>query len=393
MTQFLFVEDAFVSFYDLASKQSKFLLPQDINPCINFYDKIKLGEKLTVNQGSYILKILSKYKSQAIDIGLIYDNILTSPSWKNDFRVLDLSKEVFVEVVDKSIEICLRFPFSLKSAFEKEIEQHSSNSSRWDHDRKIRVIEFSKCNIIQLYEFCCNHGFNIDDSFRTLVSQVEEVWNNQESIVCHSKILDDLVLVNAPESAIEYYENNKSTCLEKNIFLAKTMGYPIRLENVPTSNFEKICSTSERMFWLKSMKDFFEVYKKVGGTAAVLLDRNTTNVKDWLLDFVNVSDHYISRELVKVCFREENTKNSTLNMWIKDNNLGGKVEHGKILIFQHKPPKWLFSKDIDVKIVITNSFTPINEPISNAWINHHQCVIYVGNIKPTPTRNQQFVNL
>jgi hypothetical protein len=226
-----------------------------------------------------------------------------------------------------------------------------------------------------------------------LVSQVEEVWNNQESIVCYSNAESEVVLKNAPDSAIEYFKNNSSQVLEQDMFLAKSMGYPVRLKNTPLTHFEKICSTTERTFWLKSTTDFFEVYKKIGGTVAVLLDRNTADIKEWLADFVSVSEKYISKEFVKVCFREDKSSNSLFNQWVKDSGLGGKVEDGKILIFLHKPPKWLFSKEIDVKLIVTNSYTPLNEPMSAAWINHHPCVIYVGNIKPTPTRNKQFVNL
>jgi hypothetical protein len=391
MTKFLFVEDAFVKFYDLVVHTGA-VLPQDLPPCFSFYEKITINEKLTENQGRFLLKILSKYNEAANSLELNYNNILDNPIWKNDFRVIDLSKQVFVEVHDKSTEICLKFPFSIKSAFEKEIDQFST-ISRWDHDRKVRVINLIGCNVIQIYEFCCRHGFEIDDSFMALVSQVEEVWNNQESIVCYSNAESEVVLKNAPDSAIEYFKNNSSQILEQDMFLAKSMGYPVRLKTTPLTHFEKICSTTERTFWLKSTTDFFEVYKKIGGTVAVLLDRNTADIKEWLADFVSVSEKYISKEFVKVCFREDKSSNSLFNQWVKDSGLGGKVEDGKILIFLHKPPKWLFSKEIDVKLIVTNSYTPLNEPMSAAWINHHPCVIYVGNIKPTPTRNKQFVNL
>ncbi len=77
----------------------------------------------------------------------------------------------------------------------------------------------------------------------------------------------------------------------------------------------------------------------------------------------------------------------------KDNNLGGKVQEGKILIFFHKPPKWLFKDGIDVKIVVTNSYTPIHEPTSSVWLDTHPCVCYLGEIKPTLTRKQKIVSL
>jgi hypothetical protein len=172
------------------------------------------------------------------------------------------------------------------------------------------------------------------------------------------------------------------------------LGYPAVFGRPALTSLEKICESTSKHFWLKSNKEFFDLYNEVRGVSCVLIDRNTQNVVEWLEKFINSADAAgISRADIKVCFRDSVEKKSKLNEWIKDNALGGTVKDGKILIFLHKPPKWLFKDDIDVKIVITNSYTPINEPTTSAWLSVHPCVCYLGDIKPTPVRKQQIVTL
>jgi hypothetical protein len=82
-----------------------------------------------------------------------------------------------------------------------------------------------------------------------------------------------------------------------------------------------------------------------------------------------------------------------LAKYIKENNLVGQIGQAKLLIFSHKPAKWLFKDRIDVKIVVVNSFIPINEPLTQSWLESHYCVVYLGNIRPTAPRMKKIVNL
>ena len=395
MATSLYIEDTFIKFYELCSSNSSILQPQDSSACESFYTQLLDNRQLTASQGSYLLKILEKYKFYAKRQGFDYTDVLPQLVWKSSFRTLDLSKSVFVENTEKGIDVCLKFPYSLKKEFETEIENGKSDSvSKWDHDRKLRVMNVYNQNIIHLHEFCQKHNFNIDNSLLDAVSQVEEIWQRQDNVICHSVIENnDVVLKNAVGSSIDYWNVNKTGNKNHDIFLAKTMGFPIRLESAPATTIEAISVSSEKYFWMQSPETFFEVYKDTGGIACVLLDRNTKNVIEWIENFVNASEKHMLRDLIKVCFRDESDKSSTLNKWIKDQSLGGKVDEGKILIFNHKPPKWLFTKNVDVKIIVTNSYTPHNEPIASSWLSSHPCVCYVGDIKPTPPRNKKIVSL
>jgi len=395
MTNSVYIEDVFVEFFDLCQGSSNFLQAQEYSACQSFYGQIVTGQSLTQNQGNFLIKILSKYKLLSTQWGIDYQYAIENPIWRSSFRTIDLSKRVSVEKTDSGISVCLKFPFSLKKEFDAEISSEQVNKfSRWDQDRKIRVLNAYDFNLIHLNEFCQKHGFEIDDTFLELISEVEEVWQNHDDIIPHSTIENDqITLKNAPDSTQSYWQENQTDSLNRNMFLSKTLGYPVVIDKAEKSTLEKICSTTEKYFWLNSLNDFFSLYNQIGGVFAVLLDRNTKDSLAWLTAFIEVADKFVSRDDIKVCFREESDKNSALNDWVRNNGLGGKVDGGKILIFQHKPPKWLFSKQVDVKLILTNSYTPHVEPLSTAWVLSHPCVCYVGDVKPTPPRNLKIAKL
>jgi len=400
MSKFSYVEDLFVEFYNQTIIDIEILQDQDISVMHSFYNQIELGNQLTANQGNFLLKILTKYKLDAKRLGIDYGTVLENPVWKTTFRKLDLSKRAFVEQDDDGVtSICLKFPYSLKDTFDKEFDTESQghNASQWDSDRKLRVLDVYKFNVIHLEEFLKKHEFELEESFLELVDVVSEIWDQQDNIIPYAEIVDNKIkLINSTEDSLEFFQTHKSNQLHTDLFLAKSMGYPARFtqSSKDISAIEKICQSKSKHFWLKSNNDFFNLYKEIDGVVCVLVDRNTQDVVAWLEKFIGSADIAgIPRSEIKVCFRDPVEKKSKLNEWIKDNNLGGKVEGGKILIFLHKPPKWLFKDAIDVKIVITNSYTPINEPTTSAWMMAHPCVCYLGEIKPTPVRKQKIVSL
>ena len=395
MTHSVYVEDIFVEFYDLCTSSNTILHGQELNTAQSLYYQLINKNQLTQNQGNFILKILARYHVLAKKLGLNYDESITTPVWKNNFRVIDLSRKIHAEKTDSGLDIYMQFPYSLKKEFDSEIENdRGGRFSRWDHEKKLRILNAYNYNLIQLHEFCQKHGFEIDESFSEIVSEVEEIWQHQEKVINHSEIVDgQIVLKNSPFSTEEFWENNRKNSINEDMFLAKSLGYPVIIDRKEKTPLEYICSSKEKFFWLKSLEDFFSVYTKIGGISAVLLDRNTKEIVEWLKGFVEVADQYVPREDIKICFREESEKESVLNNWIKINGLGGKVETGKILIFHHKPPKWLFSKNVDVKIILTNSYTPHAEPIASSWIHSHPCVCYTGTVAPTPPRNIKIAKL
>jgi hypothetical protein len=216
------------------------------------------------------------------------------------------------------------------------------------------------------------------------VESVEEIWANQEDFLPYSTIFENqLVLINSNEYADAYFEKNSNGNIYHDMLLAKSMQFPLNLISKSQELVQKIASSGNNVFWIDSNEKLFDVYKKIDGKICIVLDR-ASHKEQWLENFIKDSEKcQISRSDIRICFRESKESNSGLNQWIKDNGLGGPVEDGKIFIFEHKPSKWLFKDNIDVKIVVTNNLYINPNTYVNDWMTSHPCVIYLGEIKPT----------
>jgi len=397
MSNHLYIEDAYVDFYSQVMYGKIPLQYQDRQPCDNFFNIITEKKQLTENQGRFILKILEKYKKFSSNLNLQYQHLLDDPKWRNAFRVIDTSKRIYIEKDDhNNLWVNAKFPYSLKDTFQKEIVDSSGlPGSHWDPDSKVRKIPFRNCNIIHIYEFAIKHGFEVDESVLTAVSEVEEIWDSANDIIPSAHIVDQKIyLVNAVEDVETWWKENATGDLRKDMFLAKTAGFPLQFNDNDTHDIVKRISTSEEThFWIKDNDQFFDLYNTVGGICAVVLDRNC-DVKKWIGEFVESAEkNQVSRDLIKVCFRESQDSQTGFNDWVKHNHLGGTLENAKIFIFQHKPPKWLFKDNISVKIVVTNGLYPSTSNLTQALTESHPCVVHLGNIKPSAQRKITIVDL
>jgi hypothetical protein len=389
-----FAEDIFVEFYNLVTQQKISIQGQDFSPISSFHEKIINNGELTKNQANFLIKLLEKYKTVSAVAGLDYRTQLNNLKWKKLFRVLDLSKKIYVELRENKLEICLRFPYQLKKEFEDEIDtgKNIQAHSFWDHEHKVRRLDFYHYNLISLYEFACKHNFEIDDTFMIALGDVEEIWQNQDDILPSSDLVADwLILFNSSEETDTWWKEHSSGNYEKDLMLAKRMGY--YFAGQPHATIEKIASSQENSFWMKTNQEFFELSKSFSGKICVLLDRSSATLP-WLQNFVAAADSSgVSREEIKVCFRDSKESSTGLNDWIKVAGVGGRVETGKILIFESKPAKWLFKSDNDVTLLVTNNIFPPTNTMTRDWFMCHPCVIYLGNTKPTETKGQKIVEL
>lgn len=390
-----FAEDIFVDFYKLVAQQKISVQGQDWMPICSFYEKIQEGQELTKNQANFLIKLLEKYKNLSTACGFDYKNNLASLKWRKNFRILDLSKKIYVELNDNKLEICLKFPYQLKKEFDDEIgvdqnDYHKVNY--WDAENKIRRLRLYSFNLISLYEFAIKHNFDIDDSFMNVLADVEEIWQNSEEIVPYCTIEENCVeLQNASAEIREWWLSHKKWEVTHDLLLAKNMGFP--LQKTPENFVEKIAASQENTFWIKTNEEFFYLSSRVSGKICIVLDRSS-NTLQWLQTFVADADKTgILREEIKVCFRDPKESNAGLNEWIKTAGVGGTIESGKYLIFESKPAKWLFKAEEDVKILVTNNIYPPTNSLARDWFNCHPCVIFLGDTKPTETKGHKIVEL
>lgn len=389
-----FAEDIFVKFYNLVVQQKLSIQGQDFSPISSFHEKIISGGELTKNQANFLIKLLEKYKTMSVMAGFDYRPQLQDIKWRKEFRVLDLSKSIYVELRENKLEICLKFPYQLKKEFEDEIHngQPGSLHNFWDHEHKVRRLDFYHYNLISLYEFACKHDFKIDDTFMIALGDVEEIWQNSECVSPHStKGIYGVELKNSSQETKQWWDEHRRSCPVSDLLLAKSMGFVY--QEKPTNLAEKIAASQENSFWMKTNQEFFQLAKSFSGKICVLLDRNSATLP-WLQSFVaDAEKSGVSREEIKVCFRENKESITGLNEWIKIAGVGGKVETGRILIFESKPAKWLFKTSNDVTLVVTNNIFPPTNTMARDWFMCHPCVIYLGNTRPTETKGQKIVEL
>ena len=390
-----FAEDIFLEFQHRVLASLIDVQHQDFGPIVSLGDRVSLGGQVTQNQANYMIKLLEKYKNLSELVGFNYKDELPNLQWKHPFRVLDLSKKIYAEKTNNGkIEICLKFPYQLKKEFDEELNPSKTSAAygNWDAEQKVRRLNFTDVNLIALYEFATKRNFEIDESFLEVLSEVEEIWQNADEFIPFSVLIGGQVqLVNASEETDRYFEERKTGEFFNDFLLAKSMGYPAReLQSSPRSN---LVSSSENAFWIKENQQFFDLYKEVNGKVCIILDR-TSNVLEWLQRFVADADAAgVSREDIKVCFRENKTESKGLNDWVKLAEVGGKVDTGRIFIFETKPAKWLFKEPNDIKIVVTNCLYSATNQLTKDLISSHPCVICLGDIKATEAKGQKIVEL
>ena len=386
-----FIEDIYIEFFE------KVMMTQvtgyDQRPAFNFYSILDNDKPITQAQSEYIIRLLTKYQPLAIKANIDYSAELSNPRWKQPFRIIDQSKQVHVEKDKDGIPwICLKFPFQLKKEFDEEIASQPvpPTSSHWDPDRKLRFLSLYDFNVVQIYEFVKKHNFIIDDSFLAALAEVEEIWQQEANIVPVFSIVDgNVVINNVDEEIIEWWNSNSTGNLDNDLLLAKSMKF--KFLGTSTTISEKIAEAEGSQFWIENVAEFLNLCNNLQGKVVIILDR-ASDSQEWVRKFIEDVEHSnFPKSEIRVCFRA--AKDQEFNDWIKSNNLGGTVDQGKIFIFDHKPAKWLFKQEQDVKLLVTNNLYPHTHTLTREWINSHPCVIYLGDIKPTLIKDQNIVKL
>jgi hypothetical protein len=379
MKNSIYIEDIFLNAMNIMSHNQLGMQHQDRSAAYSFVNTLMNGDSITQNQANYILRILNKYKN-SIKPYYDYQDYLTTPAWRKPFRVIDNTKKIWIDISEGITYICLKFPFQFKEIYENTI----NIKGIWDKNNSRRMIPIYDANIIQLYEFSKSHDFEIDDTFMEAVSAVEEIWQNSENFSRSSYINDGGVfLKNAPEDALNYFENKKKGNVDNDLFLAKSMGYIF--QGKPNTPIEKIAATAGNFFSMSSIEEFLKLSFKLNGKICIILDRAADSL-EWLKSLATSIDKLnLPRNDFRVCVRANKTEpnNEEFNEWVRDNNFGGKISTAKVLIFQHKAAKWLFKEENDVILIASNMLYPATYSQTKALILNHPCFVYIGDIKPT----------
>jgi hypothetical protein len=380
----LCIDEFFYSNFDPWSDRFNLVSVNDHKILKDLWFLIEDGQLLTKNQANLLCRLLQKYKNNFVSENVDLEKLIENQKWQKEFRVIDLTKKIYAEIdSDGLIRICLKFPYSLKSKFDELfVESKEKNFSYWDDEQKVRKIEIYKINFLQILEFAIDHKLQIDKTIWNLADEIDEIWQNLDQIEKRFNVVkNEIKLVNASVSAQEYFETNQSNTFADNLLLAKELGH-ICDSVLDSAVLQKICSSDNNLFWTTQLEKFLEIHCQTSIKTCVILDR-TSDYKNWLKHFIDLCDRFnIPRSEVKVCFRED-SKESEFNQWIKNSNLGGKTDCGRIYIFLASPAKWLYKDIKSFKIILVNSLFPHTNKNTQNLINHHPMVIYVSDSKPS----------
>jgi hypothetical protein len=392
-----YVEDALIAIANEAMTGDEVIIDwKDLTILQSMKQAVEREGALTRKQSILLLKILSRYtalKGLTFDLQYIVDN----PKWRSDFRKLDQTKSVRVEQdKDGVLWFVLKFPYSLLKAFEERVvSDDKRHETKWCPEERVKHLKFYEFNIVSIYEFAKENDFVIDETFIEALHRVEEVWQQQDNIEPYSLVVDgDVRLVNAVDDAVNYFNQHKTRVINQDLFLAKTMGYPYKTDSKPSSVIEKISRESSNQFWLKSNIEFLQLYNSIDGAVAVILDRTTENILEWLKTFVHDAKTLnIDTSLFRVCYREPGNSQLPFNQWVKENGLGGPIAGGRLFFFKLKAAKWLINGDVDVKVIATNNIIPTTDLNSKWLLTSHPCVCFISDIEPTNSRNKRIADL
>ena len=391
----LYIEDLIEKLYAKVVNCEIRVQHQDIGPMTSFHTAIIDGKLLTRKQGMFILQLLKKYKGTFTDISI--DPLLSAPVWKNEFRVIDTTKHLFLdEDIDGHTHLNIKFPYSFKDVFAKEFFTDGKDPSRWDPTTLARRVKLSKVNLVYLVEQAQRHGFTIDDTVMDAVAYVEELWSREHDLLPYSIIEDgEVLLVNGNEYADAHWDAHKRGEIAHDVFLAKQMGFLLKGTVIDTP-YKQIASSNETEFWIKKTEDFYGLVDKLNVWPVVIILDRTPEPKDWVRKFVDEFNFTnFKKEDVRVCFRPANNEKggTEFNEWIKENRLNKPVADGKIFICEVKPQKWMFEKTFKIELLASNSIYPSTNNITAALMSSHPNMIYFDEIKPSAKRNTTIVSL
>lgn len=395
MLMFEYIEDLYIEFYK--EMLGQVVLTKESDTLSNFYILCLDDRAFTEKQARYIVTLMKKYQTPHWDTLFNYSQLIDAPKFKKSFRTIDHSKRVYIEKLPEGkVVICFKFPYAFKQVFDKEILEHvdGKNTGGYDPAWQARKINFFDVNPISIYEFAVAHNFEIDETVLHAVSETETAWDNSEALTPVGTVTASTVtLVTGNSVSQEFFKQHGQETVEKNQFLAKSMGYPVKLNQPAATVLEKIVSDRSNTFWLQESSQLLELYKLLECKICVILDRTDDKVP-WIKHFVAEADALnIDKSKIKICFRESKDQGQQFNAWVKDSGHGGKMDAGDIYIFDHKPAKWLFKNTNFVKIVVTTSKFPPTASLTKDWIDSHPCAIYLSDIKPTVKGNKKLVKL
>lgn len=375
-----YIENCYIEFVNTTS--INLFDSADITPIFDFMVMASTNKPFTEKQSQFVIRLMKKYEALC---NFAYTSQLTNPIWKHPFRIISTEKHIAV----LGNNIYMKFPYSSWIHFRDEFNYVNENVMRYDPITRDRAFRINEVNVIQLLEFTKTHQFVIDDSFDVLVSDVEEIWQQEESSIPYSTILNnEVLLINASRDANAYWNDNKISEVDSDLLLAKSMGF--RYNGIPSTTVQEIASNQSNSFWMKDIDVFLQLCTVVPGKICIIIDR-ASDTLDWITSFIDaVLRSTISISKVKLANKINCKDTKDISPICKQYEMNKNISDAKIIICIRQPNNMLNLDDI--QLVATNNIYQSSLVLLNSWLEAHPCVIYLGDYKPS-LRRLDLVNL
>lgn len=378
-----YIEDVFIDFSNRVFSGSVITSTKDFAVIRSFYDTLRNYSLLTEKQRNFILALMHKYQTDSANSGLEYGVDLQYPVWRTEVRTLDTSKKMWIENYEGIWTVRFKFPFSFKEIFSENFPNRSE--LQYDSVTKTKFGDVCMLDMAECIQKAIEYEFEIDQSVNEIIDEIITIQEEKYNYLPHSVIENNrVILKNTSKSADNFWEQHNTSNLDKDIFMARKLGYFLKDPN-EDDLLQKLCSKSSNLFWLKGQEQLINIITRIEQWPVMIILDRACDTKKWVTNFVNAMEE-VGFDTSKICIVSRKSNKNPLekqfNDWIKETRLGGPVENSDIFICNHKPPSWAFTNTFIPQVVVSNALVEnLNGHMD--YLKKSHTGIYLSDFKPT----------
>lgn len=313
---------------------------------------VKTPHFITENQANLLIKLLTNYNKNIVEIENDAEAILSAPSWSKSFRVVEQVRRIYLNTAENG-EIAIFVEFTFSSVIRKILNNISKNIQGGVHtiSNKLSSVELTEKNIVVLLDSLKSQKFEIDQKIQDFYKIVKK-WNLTEE--CNNLFFGDSLLPSI-KIALENEFDHTATNID-NLILDRSLRYQFfvkKPEKISENLEEIIVHRTHSKLWIDSnqynLENLFATLKNLNRLPAlVVFDSWAT--ENCLENLKNLSFSLEKNDLnnnVGIYFRLANeASGKDFNTMISEKKYNAKLDNSTVIagVQTGKLPKF-FLKD------------------------------------------------
>ena len=351
-------------------------------------DQFYQGLGLTEKQDTVVKRILKKHKDSISEkLSTDITCFLENPTYRNPIRKMLYDKKISVNSAENYGKIITAvFPYNEEyvNQIRKHRDKSHGNKAEWNKDLKSWIFSLSEENITFLMNFSQENGFEVDEEFKELAEQVQNIISNMEKYVISLGVNNSIPYL---KNSNKFIPELESVDILEAIFEARRKGIFVWDEQV--SEFvENIQNTTTKEF-LKSAADdtiiidpefssilsLADLIKYMSPTLFVIPGINELeNLKE---SFNFLTQIGIKNEEMSVMFRLPSNTNENFNNFVKEHQLNSPItEKTRIVFVSGKLTKPILKSKIKFHTVINMGFPNVHYTLKDYVKNQENVVFF-----------------